>query len=127
MSLPWDTPPPAPLNSPQVAPPIRENRHVLPELPLPGMPEFEPQIGSRDEDNVDGTWADEFRESAAWFTKGFWAATFVRAVRTFAQTMVATATAAGVGVPLHWYECALTSAGAAGLSVLMSIDRNMRS
>ena len=125
MSLPWDTSPPAPLS---VAPPTRlVSRHALPELPLPGMPPFEPQVGVKDEDLIDETWAEELKESAAWFSKGFWAASLVRAVRTFAQTMVATATAAGVGVPLHWYDCVLTSAGAAGLSVLMSIDRNVRS
>lgn len=113
MSLPWDSAAPS-------AP-----RPVAPQMA--GLPTFEPQVGSRDEDNIDGTWIQELEESSAWFTKGFWAATAVRAIRTFAQTMVATVTAAGVGVPMSWYNCVLTSAGAAGLSVLMSIDRNVRS
>ena len=104
MSLPWDA-----------------SKHAMPGAA------FEPQIGSQDENSIDGTWEEEFRESAQWLSRGFWAATAVRAVRTFAQTMVATVTAAGVGVPLQWYDCALTSLGAAGLSVLMSIDRNIRS
>lgn len=96
-------------------------------MPAPYLPPFEPQVGSKPEDSTDDSWAVEITESAAWFTRGFWAATGVRAVRTFAQTIVATVTAAGVGVPLSWYNCLLTSAGAAGLSILMSIDRNVRS
>jgi len=117
MSLPWDTPKPASHAMPDPVQPITR----------PGLPAFEPQVGSLDEDLLDESWSEEIRESAAWFTRGFWAATSVRAIRTFAQTLVATVTAAGVGVPLRWQDCALTSAGAAGLSVLMSIDRNMRS
>lgn len=119
MSLPWDTPP-------------RPASHARPDDPpitnaVLTLPPFEPQVGSQDEDNLDEAWMEELKESSAWFTRGFWAATGVRAIRTFAQTIVATVTAAGVGVNLSWYNCLLTSAGAAGLSVLMSIDRNMRS
>lgn len=117
MSLPWDTAPR----------PVSHARPETPPVAAPYLPPFEPQVGSKDEDNVDEAWSEELKESSAWFTKGFWAATGVRAVRTFAQTIVATVTAAGVGVNLSWYNCLLTSAGAAGLSVLMSIDRNMRS
>ena len=111
MSLPWD--------APSVA--------TLPRT-APAAPVFEPQVGSRPEDSVDGTWVQELEESTPWFTKGFWAATGVRAVRTFAQTLVATITAAGVGIfTMDGYDSVLTAAGAALVSFLMSIDRNVRS
>lgn len=121
MSLPWDT-------TPQPLPPEPRQgpSHAAPELAR--LPQFEPQVGSKPEDSVDESWLEEIEESAPWFTKGFWAATAVRATRTFAQTMVATITAAGVGVfSMRWYDILLTSAGAAVLSILMSIDRNVRS
>jgi hypothetical protein len=107
MSLPWDA-----------------TSATTPQADL----SFEPQIGSEPEDNVDETWVEELKESTPWFTKGFWAASAVRAVRTFAQTLVATITAAGVGIfVMEWYDSLLTSAGAALLSFLMSVDRNVRS
>ena len=91
-------------------------------------PSFEPQVGSKPEDNVDESWLEELHESTPWFTKGFWAASGVRAVRTFAQTLVATITAAGVGLfGMEWYDALLTAAGASLLSFLMSVDRNVRS
>jgi hypothetical protein len=120
MSLPWDTPLPPPGPRPQGP------SHAAPE-PLTQQ-SFEPQVGSLPEDGVDESWFEEIGESTPWFTRGFWAATAVRAIRTFAQTMVATITAAGVGVfSMHWYDSVLTSAGAALLSLLMSVDRNVRS
>jgi hypothetical protein len=89
---------------------------------------FEPQVGSKPEDNIDESWVEELHESTAWFTKGFWAASTVRAIRTFAQTLVSIITAAGVGIfSMEWYDSLLTSAGAALLSFLMSVDRNVRS
>lgn len=119
MSLPWETQPPAPTRQGPV--------HAAPDPVVP-LPPFEPQVGSIPEDHIDEGWLEEIQESAPWFTRGFWAATAVRATRTFAQTLVATITAAGVGVfSMDWYDSLLTSAGAAGLSVLMSIDRNVRS
>lgn len=122
MSLPWDTPPASERPGPSHAAPD------FPAVPPPMPTAFEPQIGSKPEDNVDEAWLEEIKESAPWFTKGFWAATAVRATRTFSQTLVATITAAGVGVfSMDWYDSLLTSAGAAVLSVLMSIDRNVRS
>lgn len=56
------------------------------------------------------------------FTRKFWKATAERAVKTLAQSAIATATAAGTGlVDTDWVGIASTAGMAAVLSVLSSL------
>lgn len=73
------------------------------------------------EDGNDAVWIKER------MTKDFWVNTAVRAARTFVQTVIALNTSNTLwdfGMP--WLDLAYTSLGAAGLSVLMSIDRSVK-
>ena len=56
------------------------------------------------------------------FTKAFWMATFERAIRTFAQGLVALLSANGLGVlDADWGQAASVAGMGTILSVLMSI------
>lgn len=73
---------------------------------------------------VDGNDAFWIKER---MTKDFWVNTAVRAARTFVQTVIALNTSNTLwdfGMP--WIDLVYTSLGAAGLSVLMSIDRSVK-
>lgn len=112
--LPWDKP-----SQPRSA-------HSAPSARI-GPVEVQELIGEKDADNVDESWIEELREASVWLTKSFWVNSFVRAARTFVQTVLALAASGSVGVfNAPWQDVVYTSLGAAGLSILMSIDRSAK-
>lgn len=111
-NLPWDQPPPAARHS------------VLTQV---GAVEVQALIGQKTADDIDESWIEELREASVWLTKSFWVNSFVRAARTFVQTVLALAASGSVGVfNAPWQDVIYTSLGAAGISILMSIDRSAK-